>query len=94
MKDFNKKLIKRFTNTYELCNGDTNKNMDIWKRFNEALLPDKKAFYSELNLEDITDKNYAQAQKVFKEIKLKNLGDYHDFFVQSDTFLLDDVFEF
>ena len=67
--------------------------MDIWERFNEALLPDKKAFYSELNLEDITDKNYAQAQKVFKEIKLKNLGDYHDFFVQSDTFLLDDVFE-
>ena len=93
MKDFNKKLIKRFTNTYELCNGDTNKNMDIWERFNEALLPDKKAFYSELNLEDITDKNYAQAQKVFKEIKLKKLGDYHDFFVQSDTFLLDDVFE-
>ena len=67
--------------------------MDSWERFNEALLPDKKAFYSELNLEDITDKNYAQAQKVFKEIKLKNLGDYHDFFVQSDTFLLDDVFE-
>ena len=93
MKDFNKKLIKRFTNTYELCNRDTNKNMDIWERFNEALLPDKKAFYSELNLEDITDKNYAQAQKVFKEIKLKNLGDCHDFFVQSDTFLLDDVFE-
>ena len=67
--------------------------MDSWERFNEALLPDKKAFYSELNLEDITDKNYAQAQKVFKEMKLKNLGDCHDFFVQSDTFLLDDVFE-
>ena len=67
--------------------------MDSWERFNEALLPDKKAFYSELNLEYITDKNYAQAQKVFKEMKLKNLGDCHDFFVQSDTFLLDDVFE-
>ena len=86
-------MINRFTNTYELYNGDTNKNMDSWERFNEALLPDKKAFYSELNLEDITDKNYAQAQKVFKEMKLKNLGDCHDFFVQSDTFLLDDVFE-
>ena len=86
-------MINRFTNTYELYNGDTNKNMDSWERFNEALLPDKKAFYSELNLEYITDKNYAQAQKVFKEMKLKNLGDCHDFFVQSDTFLLDDVFE-
>ena len=53
----------------------------------------KKAFYSELNLEDITDKDYAHAQKVFEEFKLKNLGDYHDLYVQSDTLLLADVFE-
>ena len=30
---------------------------------------------------------------MFKEFKLKNLGDYHDFHVQSDTLLLADVFE-
>ena len=53
----------------------------------------KKSFYSELNLEDITDNDYAHAQKVFKELKLKNLGDYHDLYVQSDTLLLADVFE-
>ena len=53
----------------------------------------KKAFYSELNLEHITDKDYAYAQNVFKQIKLKNLGDYHDLYVQSDIFLLADVFE-
>ena len=41
----------------------------------------KKTFYSELNLEDITDKDYAYAQKVFKELKLKNLGDCHDLHV-------------
>ena len=29
---------------------------------------------------------------MFKELKLKNLGDYHDLHVQSDTLLLD-VFE-
>ena len=29
--------------------------MDIWERFNEASLPDKEAFYSNLNMEDITD---------------------------------------
>ena len=67
--------------------------MDSWERFNETSLPDKKAFYSELNLEDITDKDYAHAQKVFEEFKLKNLGDYHDLYVQSDTLLLADVFE-
>ena len=53
----------------------------------------KKAFYSELNLEDITDKDCAYAQNVFKQLKLKNLGDYHDLYVQSDIFLLADVFE-
>ena len=59
--------------------------MDGWERFNETPLPDKKAFYSQLNFEDITDKDYAHTQKVFKELKLKNVGDYHDLYVQSDT---------
>ena len=43
--------------------------MDSWERFNETSLPDKKAFYSELNLEDITDKDYAHAQKVWEYLK-------------------------
>ena len=30
---------------------------------------------------------------MFKEFKFKNLGDYHDFHVQSDKLLLADVFE-
>ena len=60
-KDY-KELIKRFANTYEFCNGDTNKfillprkgvylyeYMDSWERFNETSFPDKKSFYSELN---------------------------------------------
>ena len=99
MKDFNKELIERFANTYRFCNGDINKfilllrkgdypyeYMDSWRRFNETSFPDKKAFYSKLNLEDNTDKDYAHDQKVFKEIKLKNLVDYHDLYVPSDAF--------
>ena len=35
--------------------------MDSWERFYEISLPDKKAFHSELNLEDITDKDYEHA---------------------------------
>ena len=31
--------------------------MDSWERFNEKSLTDKKAVYSELYLEDITDKD-------------------------------------
>ena len=53
----------------------------------------KKLLNSELNLEDCTDENYAHYKKAFKEFEVKNLGDYHDFYVQCDTLLLADVFE-
>ena len=52
----------------------------------------KKYFYSELNLEDITDKDYSHAQKVFQQF-CTDTGDYHDFYVQCDTLLLAEVFE-
>ena len=67
--------------------------MDSWERFNETTLPNKKAFYSKLFLEDITDEDYIHAQKVFEEFKLKKLAEYHDLYVQSGTLLLADVFE-
>ena len=66
--------------------------MDSWERFNETSLPPKKDFYSELTLEDISDKDYEHAQKVFKEY-CTDMGDYHDLYVQTDTLLLADVFE-
>ena len=99
-------LIKKFPNIHQFCNGDINRfvlllrkglhpyeYMDSWGRFDETSLPDKNVFYSELYLEDINDKDYAHAQKLFEQLKLKNLGDYHDLYVQSDTLLLADVFE-
>ena len=99
-------LIGKFYNTYQLCNKDLNKfalllrkgvypyeYMDSWKRFKEESLPDKESFYSELNKEHITDEDYAHAQKVWDTFKIKNLGEYHDLYVQSDTALLADVFE-
>ena len=67
--------------------------MDSWEKFNEKSLPSKKDFYSELTLEDITYKDYAHAQKVWEVFEIKNLGEYHDLYVQTDTFLLADVFE-
>ena len=67
--------------------------MDSWERFDETSLPDEKAFYSKLNDEDSTDKEYAHAQKVWEVFGIKNLGEYHDLCVLSDTLLLADVFE-
>ena len=67
--------------------------MDSWERFDETLLCTEKAFYSKLKLEDITDKEYDYPQKVWEVFGIKNLGEYHDLYVQSDTLLLADVFE-
>ena len=53
----------------------------------------KEAFYSNLNMEDITDVNYRHGKTVFEYLINKNLCDYHDLYVQSDTLLLADVFE-
>ena len=67
--------------------------MDSWERFNETSLPPKESFYSELNLEDISDKDYLHAQKVWDVFEIRNLGEYHDLYVQADTLLLADVYE-
>ena len=67
--------------------------MDSWKRFKEELLRDKESFYSRLNKQHITDEDYAHAKKVWDTFKIKNLGEYRDLYVQSDTALLADVFE-
>ena len=67
--------------------------MDSWERFDETLLADKEAFYYSLDIENITDIDYGHAKKVFNESALKNVGDYHDLYVQSDTLLFADVFE-
>ena len=83
-KDFNKELIKRFANIYEFFNEDINKfilllrkgvypyeYMDSWERFDETSLSYKEAFYSSLNMEDITDVDHRHANNVFKKFKLK-----------------------
>ena len=77
-------LIKKFPNTYQLCNNDRNKfelllrkgvypyeHMDSWKRFEEESLPDKESFYSKLNREGISDEDNAHAQKVWDALNIE-----------------------
>ena len=54
-------------------------------------MPGKEAFYSNVNMEDITDVDHTHGKRVFENLINKNLGDYHDLYVQSDTLLLADV---
>ena len=76
-------IINKFKNTNKLCNKDIRKfilllskgiypyeYMDSWERFDEKSLPDKKAFYSSLNMENITVIDYRHANRVFKKFKL------------------------
>ena len=67
--------------------------MDSWERFDETSLLDKEASYNSLNMKNITDIDYRQAERVFRKFKLMTLSQYHDLYVQFDTLLLGDMFE-
>ena len=67
--------------------------MDDWEKFNKTSLPEKENFYSRLKMEDDTDADYAHTKRVCNDFEIKNVGEYHDSYVQSDTLLLADVFE-
>ena len=67
--------------------------MDSRKRFNEPVPLVEDHYYSELNKECVTKEDLKHVQKVCDTFKIKNLGEYHDLYVQSDTALLADVFE-
>ena len=66
--------------------------MSCFEKFNEKL-PPKEDFYSIMNNEHITNKDYKHAQTVWKTFKLKTMGEYHDLYLKSDILLLADVFE-
>ena len=44
-------------------------------------------------MEDISEIDHRHATKVFNKFNIKNLGEYHDHYVQSDTLLLADALE-
>ena len=67
--------------------------MDNWGKFDETTLPPKEAFYSNLNLENISNEDYAHTRTVLEVFEVKNRDEYHNLYVKSDTLLLADVFE-
>ena len=78
-------LIKKGIYPYEYMNS--------WDKFNETKLPRKDKFYSNLNMTGVSDKEYEHACKVWKEFGVKNMDDYHDLYLKTDTILLANVFE-
>ena len=75
-KKFDENLKKRFSNAYKFSNHDINKFilllpdhaypyecMYLWGKFDKTLLPEKEDFYSNQNMEGITDEDYPHAKK-------------------------------
>ena len=67
--------------------------MDSWGKFNDSQLPPKDDFYSKLTGTHISDEDYERANNVWNHFNIKNMGEYHDLYLQTDVFLLADVFE-
>ena len=106
IRQLNKEMLEScFSNLRKRCGSDEDfrlflrkgiypyEYMDSFNRFDETSLPPIESFYSELNLSGISKNDYAHAQKVFKALGCRDLGDYHDIYLCSDVLLLADVFE-
>ncbi|XP_033731744.1 uncharacterized protein LOC117321436 [Pecten maximus] len=67
--------------------------IDCEAKFAETELPPRGCFYSNLSKCDITEEDHEYAQKVWREMGIKNIGEYHDLYLKTDVLLLADVFE-
>ena len=67
--------------------------MDSWDKFEEKRLLSKDEFYSKLSKSGISEKDHQHVCKVWNEFDLKNMGDYHDLYLETDAILLANVFE-
>ena len=67
--------------------------MSSWDKFEESQLPPIEAFYSNLNMSNVSKDDYQHVQKVWKEFGIRNLGDYHDLYLRTDVILPANMFE-
>ena len=67
--------------------------MDSEAKFSQTQLPQKGDFYSLLTNEEISESEYAHAQKVWETFGIENMGQYHDLYLRSDVLLPADIFQ-
>ena len=88
-------LKQRFPNTYRLCNNNIDRfklllregvypyeYMDSWEKLELPVPLDKNHYYSKLNDSNISDKDIEHVKKVCDNLKIDNLGQYTDLYVQ------------
>ena len=67
--------------------------MDDLSKMDETSIPNKEAFYNELNDVHADDEDYEHAKRVWDFFGCERFRDYHELYLQTDVLLLADVFE-
>jgi hypothetical protein len=68
--------------------------IDGWERFKETKFPKRRCFYSSIRDENVAREDYKYGKYLYRHIfKCKDLGDWHDIYLETDTLLLACVFE-
>ena len=61
--------------------------MDDWEKLNKTSLPEKEDFYTHLNMERITDADYAHAKTICEDFEINHLAEYYDLCVLSMIYM-------
>jgi uncharacterized C2H2 Zn-finger protein len=71
--------------------------LDSFEKFNETEFPPQEAFYNDLTCTNIADEDYNHGKSVFDYLKKVSpsttLGDYVDYYLTCDVYLLEDIME-
>ena len=67
--------------------------MDSFHKFEESCLPPKEKFYNNISKTHISEDEHDFIKELWKTFKLKNLGELHDLYMETDVILLADVFQ-
>ena len=67
--------------------------MDSWNKFKETTLPPKEKFFSDLTKSHISDNDFQFIHQLWDTFGLKNMGELHDLYMETDVALLADVSE-
>ena len=91
-----KRLRDQFPNNYELLMQKCSYPYDYvtdFSVFSDTSLPPKESFKNALYESEISDVDYARAQKIWDEMECETFLNYMELYVLTDSLLLCDVFE-
>jgi hypothetical protein len=66
---------------------------DSYSKMKDVKLPDIEKFKNDLSGQDCALSEYERASKIYDHFGLKNLGEYTNLYIASDTLILADLFE-